>query len=174
MLFLCLQMGRGVGGRGRSQSEYSPRLDERERRSGWGIAPPSRHLWVGNLSTHVSQNVLSEHFLRFGDLDNISYIPGRSFAFVNFKREEDAIIAMRGLQGFNLAGMPLRIEFAKGVSYVVLCFFPVSFVFQCTKLNHLVHTYKPKSLITKGSQAIGYLTSPNSLYSTLSREEILI
>ncbi|ONK68115.1 uncharacterized protein A4U43_C05F7600 [Asparagus officinalis] len=107
-------MSRGVGGRARLRSEYSPRFEERERRSGWGIAPPSRSLWVGNLSTHVTQNVLSEHFLRFGDLDNISYIPGKSFAFVNYKREEDAIIAMRSLQGFNLAGMPLKIEFAKG------------------------------------------------------------
>lgn len=93
-----------------------PKLEEKDRRSGWGVAPSSRHLWVGNLSPHVSQNSLYEHFLRFGDIENIAYTPGRSYAFVNYKKEEDAVIALRGLQGFIIAGNPLRVEFAKGVS----------------------------------------------------------
>ncbi|XP_072962273.1 flowering time control protein FPA [Typha angustifolia] len=104
-----MMLGRGGGGR-----EREARFEEKERRSGWGVAPPSRRLWVGNLSQHASQNSLLEQFLRFGDVENISHVPGRSYAFVNFKKEEDAIIALKGLQGFNVAGMPLRIEFAKG------------------------------------------------------------
>lgn len=107
-------MGRGVGGRGRPHSEDSSRFEERDHRGGQVKAPPSRHLWVGNLSQHASQSAISEQFLRFGDLDNISYIPGRSFAFVNYKRKEDAIIALRGLNGVTVAGLPLKIEFAKG------------------------------------------------------------
>lgn len=93
-----------------------PRLEEKGRRSGWDVAPPSRHLWVGNLSRRVSQNNLYEHFLRFGDIENIVYTPGRSYAFVNYKKEDDAIIAFKGLQGCIVAGNPLRIEFAKEVS----------------------------------------------------------
>ncbi|XP_042440022.1 flowering time control protein FPA-like isoform X1 [Zingiber officinale] len=106
-------MGRS-GGRDRISSDYMPRLEEKDRRSGWGVAPSSRHLWVGNLSPHVSQNSLYEHFLRFGDIENITYTPGRSYAFVNYKKEEDAVIASKGLQGFIMAGNPLRVEFAKG------------------------------------------------------------
>ncbi|XP_010942508.1 uncharacterized protein [Elaeis guineensis] len=107
-------MGRGAGGRDRSNTEYAPRFEEKERRTGWGVAPPSRHLWVGNLGPHVTQSTLSEHFLRFGEIENITHIPGRNYAFVDYKKEDDAVIALRGLQGFNIAGMPLRIEFAKG------------------------------------------------------------
>lgn len=126
-------MGKGVRGRDRPYTEYSPRYGERERRSGWGVAPPSRKLWVGNLSSHVTESVLSEQFLRFGDIESIAYLPGRSYAYVNFKKEEDAVLALRALHGSNLAGMPLRIEFAKGVSLVVLCLFAVYYVvFQCT------------------------------------------
>lgn len=117
-------MGRGGGGRDRSNNEYAPRFEEKERRTGWGVAPPSRHLWVGNLGPHVTQSTLSEHFLRFGEIENITHIPGRNYAFVDYKKEEDAVIALRGLQGFSIAGMPLRIEFAKGVSHDILRPFP--------------------------------------------------
>nr|XP_018684802.1 PREDICTED: flowering time control protein FPA isoform X1 [Musa acuminata subsp. malaccensis]XP_018684803.1 PREDICTED: flowering time control protein FPA isoform X1 [Musa acuminata subsp. malaccensis]XP_018684804.1 PREDICTED: flowering time control protein FPA isoform X1 [Musa acuminata subsp. malaccensis] len=104
----------GRGGRDRLNNEHTSRLEEKERRTGWGVAPPSRHLWVGNLSSHVTQNTLYEHFLRFGDIENIAYMPGRSYAFVNYKKEEDAVIALRGLQGSIVAGNSLRVEFAKG------------------------------------------------------------
>ncbi|XP_020102807.1 flowering time control protein FPA isoform X2 [Ananas comosus] len=118
-------IGRGGGGRDRPSVSYGPpRFVEKEQQqqqqqqhrksSGWGIAPPSRHLWVGNLSSHVTERMLSEQFLRFGDLEKIGYVPGRSYAFVDYRKVEDAVIAMRGLQGSNLAGMLIRIEFAKG------------------------------------------------------------
>nr|XP_010928998.1 flowering time control protein FPA isoform X2 [Elaeis guineensis] len=111
-------MGRGGGGGGRgrdrSNNKYAPRSEEKERRTGWGVAPPSRHLWVGNLGPQATRSTLLEHFLRFGEIENIAYIPGRSYAFVDYKKEEDAVIALRGLQGFKFDGMPLRIEFAKG------------------------------------------------------------
>ncbi|KAK9089949.1 hypothetical protein Scep_029031 [Stephania cephalantha] len=75
--------------------------------------PPSRHLWVGNLSHHLSESALSEHFLRFGELESVAFQPGRSYAFVNYKKQEDAIIAMGALQALNLSGLPIRIEFQK-------------------------------------------------------------
>ncbi|KAF8410911.1 hypothetical protein HHK36_003448 [Tetracentron sinense] len=102
----------GRGGRDRYRRDYSPRFEEKGH-YGRSNNPPSRNLWVGNLSHHITETTLSEHFLRFGELDSIAFQPGRSYAFVNFRKEEDAIIALRGLQGFVVAGMPLKIEFAK-------------------------------------------------------------
>lgn len=108
-------MGRGAVGKDRSSyTEFSPRYGERDRRSGWDVAPPSRKLWVGNLGPRISENVLSELFLRFGDIENIAYVPGRNFAYVNFKKAEDAVLALRGLHGSSVAGTTLRVEFAKG------------------------------------------------------------
>ncbi|XP_021746227.1 flowering time control protein FPA-like isoform X2 [Chenopodium quinoa] len=93
-------------------SSSSSRFDESKPSRGKNN-PPSRHLWVGNLSHHISQSTLADHFIRFGDLENIACHSGRSYAFVNYVREDDAIAALNSLQGFSLAGMPLRIEFAK-------------------------------------------------------------
>lgn len=106
------------GGRDRFRRDYPSRYEDNK---GNGVSgrdnrndnPPSRHLWVGNLSHSIVEEELARHFLRFGPLENVAFQSGRSYAFVNFRRDEDAIDAMRTLQGFPLAGNPLRIEFAK-------------------------------------------------------------
>ncbi|OVA12322.1 RNA recognition motif domain [Macleaya cordata] len=102
----------GREGRDRFRRDYNSRSEEKSQ-YGRNSNPPSRHLWVGNLSHHISESILSEHFLRFGELESIAFQPGRSYAFVNFRKDEDALIAVRALQGFVLAGFPLKIEFAK-------------------------------------------------------------
>ncbi|KAF9619206.1 hypothetical protein IFM89_005760 [Coptis chinensis] len=99
---------RGSGDRFRREYSPTPRNE-----MGRNIAPPSRHLWIGNLSHHIPESALSEQCLKFGEIDSIAFQPGRSYAFVNYRKEEDAMIAMRALQGFVLAGLPLKIEFAK-------------------------------------------------------------
>ncbi|CAJ1964087.1 unnamed protein product [Sphenostylis stenocarpa] len=110
------------GGRDRFRRDYPSRYEDNK---GNGVNgrdnrnsnnPPSRHLWAGNLSHNIVEEELAHHFLRFGPLENVAFQPGRSYAFINFRRDEDAIDAMRALQGFPLAGNPLRIEFAKAVS----------------------------------------------------------
>uniref|UniRef100_A0A1J3JHW7 Flowering time control protein FPA n=1 Tax=Noccaea caerulescens TaxID=107243 RepID=A0A1J3JHW7_NOCCA len=78
-----------------------------------GRNPPSRHLWVGNLPLGISERELADRFVRFGELESVAFQPSRSYAFLNFKHDEDAFAAMESLQEFPLAGNPLRIEFAK-------------------------------------------------------------
>ncbi|CAK7349179.1 unnamed protein product [Dovyalis caffra] len=105
--------GGGVG-RDRFRRDFSSsRFESNNSNSKRGNNPPSRHLWVGNLSHSLVETDLTDQFLQFGDLDSVAFQPGRSYAFVNFKDEEDAIAAIKSLQGFPLAGNPLRIEFAK-------------------------------------------------------------
>ncbi|KAG8060923.1 hypothetical protein GUJ93_ZPchr0002g25041 [Zizania palustris] len=108
--------GRFGGGRGDGPSSFSAREEPPppRRSSGWGVAPPSRHLWVGSLGSSVTASDLSELFHRCGDVEGISRDHGRSFAFVTFLREEDAVAAVRELQGIRLRGAPIRIEFSKG------------------------------------------------------------
>lgn len=113
-------MGRG-GGRDRYRRDYPSRFDERSN-SGRNSSnnPPSRHLWVGNLAHNITENELTRHFLQFGPLESVAFQPGRSYTFINFKRDEDGIDALKALQDFPVAGNPLRIEFAKAVSHAHL------------------------------------------------------
>ena len=83
-----------------------------------GGLPPSRHLWVGNLTAEISQEMVAHEFGKFGETENVTIYSERNYAFVNFKWQQEAEAAKRLLQGTKLGGMgaPLRIEFAKGVS----------------------------------------------------------
>ncbi|KAF8007512.1 hypothetical protein BT93_K1506 [Corymbia citriodora subsp. variegata] len=111
--------GRIGGGRERPRrlEDRSSTLEDRSS-TGQSSAPPSRHLWVGNLSHSISEGDLLRPFLRYGELESVAFQPGRSYAFINFKIDEGAIAALKALQGFSLAGSPLRIEFAKEKSSV--------------------------------------------------------
>ncbi|XP_065876632.1 flowering time control protein FPA [Euphorbia lathyris] len=106
---------RGVLGRDRLRRDIgSSRFEDSSMSSSKrGSNPPSRHLWVGNLSHSLGEHDLTDQFLQFGDLDSVAFQPGRSYAFLNFKNDDDAIAALKALQGFPLAGNPLRIEYAK-------------------------------------------------------------
>ncbi|CAK9160261.1 unnamed protein product [Ilex paraguariensis] len=109
---------RGGRERDRFRRDYPMRSEEK---SHGRNNPPSRHLWVGNLAQHITENTLANHFLQFGELESIAFQPGRSYAFINFKNEDEAFAAIRELQGFVLAGNPIRIEFTKAVSVVHIC-----------------------------------------------------
>ncbi|KAI5662131.1 hypothetical protein M9H77_21454 [Catharanthus roseus] len=98
-------------GRDRFRREHPPRPEEKGHHG--RSNPPSRHLWVGNISHSIDESTLARQFLRFGELESVAFQPGRSYAFVNFRNEDDAFAAIRELQGFSVAGNPLRIEFAK-------------------------------------------------------------
>lgn len=106
----------GRGGRDRFRRDYHPlRFEDKSssRNTNNNNNPPSRHLWVGNLPHGILEHDLTHHFLQFGELETIAFQPGRSYAFLNFRREDDAVNAMSALQGFPVAGNPLRIEFTK-------------------------------------------------------------
>ncbi|KAJ8561069.1 hypothetical protein K7X08_027259 [Anisodus acutangulus] len=103
--------GRGGRERDRYRRDHPPRTEEKSHHGREN--PPSRHLWVGNLCHSLSESTLANHFLRFGDLESIAFQPGRSYAFINFKDAEGAFAAIRHLQGYVVAGNPLRIEFTK-------------------------------------------------------------
>ena len=61
---------------------------------------------------------LRDHFLKYGELESVVFQPGRGHAFINFKIEKEAIAAMNALQGSLVAENPLKIEFAKPVSFL--------------------------------------------------------
>lgn len=76
---------------------------------------PSNNLWVGNLASDVTDSDLMDLFARYGALDSVTTYSLRSYAFVFFKRIEDAKAAKEALQGVELRGNPVKIEFARPV-----------------------------------------------------------
>lgn len=80
---------------------------------------PSNNLWVGNLASDVTDSDLMELFAQYGALDSVTSYSSRSYAFLFFKRMEDAKAAKDALQGTPLRGNPIKIEFARPVRSVL-------------------------------------------------------
>lgn len=74
---------------------------------------PSNNLWVGNLASDVADSDLMDLFAQYGALDSVTSYSSRSYAFIFFKRIEDAKAAKEALQGAELRGHPVKIEFAR-------------------------------------------------------------
>ncbi|GAV64311.1 RRM_1 domain-containing protein/SPOC domain-containing protein/RRM_5 domain-containing protein [Cephalotus follicularis] len=74
---------------------------------------PSNNLWIGNLSADVSDADLMELFTKYGALGSVTTYSSRNYAFVFFKRVEDAKAAKDALQGAAYRGNQLKIEFAR-------------------------------------------------------------
>eukprot|EP00897_Mesotaenium_endlicherianum_P004841 jgi/Mesen1/4385/ME000222S03506 len=107
------------GGNGRMDDRrYSAHKDREplRRHNEEEAAPPSRHLWVGNLKANASDEFVAGMFSKFGALESITVYSSRNYAFVNFMNLEHAVEAKHSLQGKNLGlgGTPMRIEYAKG------------------------------------------------------------
>lgn len=79
----------------------------------------SAKLFVGNLSWGVREESLRSAFEVFGELEDVFVMvdraTGRSkgFGFVTFKNESDAAKAKDGLNGKDLDGRPINVDFAR-------------------------------------------------------------
>lgn len=90
-----------------------PKLSRQLHRDSDVTEMPSNSLWVGNLSTDVTDADLMNLFAQFGALDSVTSYSSRSYAFIFFKHMEDAQAAKEALQGFFLRGNSIKIEFAR-------------------------------------------------------------
>ena len=75
-------------------------------------------LFVGNLSFSLGDGDLREAFAEIGGVERAEIVrdrfDGRSrgFGFVEMRNEDDAAVALRAMNGKELAGRPLRVEAA--------------------------------------------------------------
>ena len=82
---------------------------------------PSLNLWVGNLPPGSVEADLMSLFGKFGVLDSVIAYATRNYAFVNFKRLDDAKKAKEALQGSVIRGSAIRIEFSRPVCPLSIC-----------------------------------------------------
>ncbi|NXY12931.1 TTC31 protein, partial [Atrichornis clamosus] len=67
-------------------------------------------LWVGNITSHISEKVLRHAFGRFGEIRSVRLLPGRHCAFINFSGKAAAEEAYRAMQGATVEGSKLLLQ----------------------------------------------------------------
>lgn len=94
-------------------------------------SPPSMTLFVGNLSFGVEENTLWETFGEHGDVKSVRIPTDREtqrpkgFAYVEFTDIEVAQKAHAALQGFDLDGRQLRLDFSQPRSSFFVSIFSI-------------------------------------------------
>ena len=71
-----------------------------------------RELWVGNLSSTITQEKLSNRFFIYGELEVIYMFMYKNFAFVRFKEVAAAIRALEAARGIKIDGRSVKLSFA--------------------------------------------------------------
>jgi Q family heterogeneous nuclear ribonucleoprotein R len=68
-------------------------------------------LYVRNLTQEVSEEKLKEHFEKYGKVERVKKI--KDYAFVHFEDRDNAVLAMRDLDGKDVGGSNIEVSLAK-------------------------------------------------------------
>ncbi|UJR09849.1 hypothetical protein I4U23_014073 [Adineta vaga] len=71
-------------------------------------------LYVRNLTSEVTENDVKDFFLPYGNIERVRKV--RDYAFVHFDKREDALNAMRALNGKTLGRNSIEVNLAKPLS----------------------------------------------------------
>lgn len=116
--------GKEIDGRAVNIDKSNPRdkntsVEKRAQAFGDTSSPPSATLFVGNLSFGVNEDTLWETFGEHGDVKSVRVPTDRDsgkpkgFAYVEFSEVGAAKKAHAGLQGFELDGRSIRLDFSQ-------------------------------------------------------------
>ena len=78
-----------------------------------GQAKPSKHVWVGGFGSSVTKEKLEEELSKFGNIEDFKFIRDRNIALVDFVRLEDACAAVKSLNGLQIGGYRIRVDFLR-------------------------------------------------------------
>jgi nucleolin len=117
-------MGYELDGRALNVDFSTPRekpankTGERANKYGDKRSPPSNTLFLGNLSFDCSNDVIQEIFAEHGNVTRVSLPTDRDtgalkgFGYVDFSSTEEAQSALDALNGQDISGRPIRLDFA--------------------------------------------------------------
>jgi len=71
-------------------------------------------LYVAKISSRTRERDLDDMFSRYGRIRDILFRPDRDYAFIEFEDDRDASDAKRGLNGRDVDGSRIVVEFAHG------------------------------------------------------------
>ncbi|XP_011628733.1 flowering time control protein FPA [Amborella trichopoda] len=76
-------------------------------------AKPGKHLWVGGVSPSVTKELLEQEFLKFGKVEEFKFLRDRNSALVDYVKLEDAVSALKAMNGKLLGGEQLRVDYLR-------------------------------------------------------------
>lgn len=76
-------------------------------------AKPCKSLWVAGISKSVSKEELEDQFKGFGKIQEYKFIRDRNTAYIDFARLEDAVEALKNMNGKKFGGEQIRVDYLR-------------------------------------------------------------
>jgi len=76
-----------------------------------------RTLYVGNLSSSLSKQTLSELFSGYGSVLEVKIVGDNAFGFIEMSNTDEAEHAKKSLNGHELEGLKLKVDEARPKNY---------------------------------------------------------
>eukprot|EP00834_Sanchytrium_tribonematis_P002194 NODE_63_length_26141_cov_1.022656.p5 type:complete len:484 gc:universal NODE_63_length_26141_cov_1.022656:11139-9688(-) len=122
----------------------------------------SRSLYVGNLPATVSVGMLHTVFSPYGNVESCRVLTNKNCGFVNFVKEEDALIAKKSLNNTEVFGVTLKIGFAKSPkSAEPIVSSPIR---GALKLNTTIQPMSPNSYSSQSASFSPRVMTPLTFY----------
>ena len=104
----------------RDNNAQTPQQKQNDRAAKFGDVknPPAQTLFVGNISFEADESTLTEYFQEHGSINSIRLPTDREtgapkgFGYVEMGSIEEAQAAFEALQGADVAGRPIRLDYA--------------------------------------------------------------
>lgn len=102
----------------RQSGNFQDRAHARAKSFGDQTSPVSDTLFVGNIAFNATQDAITEAFDEYGSITGVRLPTDREtgapkgFGYVSFSTVEEATAALKGAQGLDVAGRPLRLDFS--------------------------------------------------------------
>ncbi|KAK1270485.1 Flowering time control protein FPA [Acorus gramineus] len=74
---------------------------------------PVKQLWVGCISSSVTKEQLEDEFRKYGKIEDIKLVRDRNSALVEYYKIDDAVAALKNLNGKRLWGEQLRVDYLR-------------------------------------------------------------
>jgi len=82
------------------------------------VAGPPARIYIGSVLFDVKESEVKQIFQVFGSIKQISMIPNpengkhKGYGFIEYEKHDDAVQAIQAMNGFQLAGRPLKVGWA--------------------------------------------------------------
>lgn len=89
-------------------------------------AKPCRYLWVGGIGSSVTKEHLKEEFLKFGKIEDYTFLRDRNSAVIVFVKMDDAVAAKKNLDRKRISEEQIRVDFLRPQPSKVVCILNIS------------------------------------------------
>lgn len=89
---------------------------------------PGKSVWIGAIGLNITKEQLEDEFKKFGKIEELRFFRDRNTAIVNYYKLDDAVVAVKNMNGKQLDGELIRVDYLRSQPSRRVCIYLLSFI----------------------------------------------